>query len=176
MKKYVKISSGIIVSVLSLTDLIGIVLLAICVVLDLNMLLGIPPLDEAEGLGFFDSLLGPPVHLFLFVVLIISILVLIAECILKLLLYKNAVSREDYGRYQLLSILCLAELIVNAVLVWIDTSIAVNLDGIYSAQEAAMEKGLLIWFQVYVVTGVLTILDVIFVSICVKEEKAMYRR
>ena len=74
LKKYVKISSGIIVSVLSLTDLIGIVLLAICVVLDLNMLLGIPPLDEAEGLGFFESLLGPPVHLFLFVVLMLQFL------------------------------------------------------------------------------------------------------
>jgi hypothetical protein len=50
------------------------------------------------------------------------------------------------------------------------TNIAINLDGINSAEEAIIEKGLLIWFLVYILTGILTVLDAIFAGICVKKE------
>ena len=172
MKRYVKGSSLIIFLVLSIIDIIGIMLFAICFFIGLRMLMGITPLGEAEDLEVFESLFGPPLIFFFLFLFGISILIMIAEILLKLLFFIKAVKKESYEKYQALSVFSLAELIVNSVLIWIGMSIAVNLDGIYSAEEAIIEKGLLICFLVYVVMGVLTILDLIFSSVCVKEEKA----
>ena len=172
MKKYVKIISWIIFPVLSLIDIIGILLSAICIVLDVNMLRGGTPLDEAEGLGFFESLLGPPLSIFFLIIFGVFIVILIVECILKLTFFIRAVSKENYGEYLAVSVLGLAEMIVNSIMVFIGTSIAVNLDGIYSAEEAVIEKGLQVWFPVYVLLGFLTILNIAFADSCVKKEKA----
>ena len=172
MRYFVKINSRIIFPALSLIDIIGIILSAICFVLDLNSLSGVTPLDEAEDLGFFESLLGPPLLIFFLAMFGVFAIILIVECILKLRYFIKAVAQEDYGEYLALSIFGLAEMVVNSIMVFVGTSIAVNLDGVHSAERAVIEEGLLIWFLVYVVLGILTILNIAFAGFCVKEEKA----
>ena len=172
LRYYVKFSSWIICMTLLVIDAIGIILFAICALLDLNMLTGVTPLGEAEGLEFFDSLLGPPLGLFVLFVLGVFILILIAESVMKLFLIIEAVSKEAYGKYQTLSVFSLAEMVVNSILVFVGVCIAVNLEGIYSAEKAAIEEGVMIWLRVYAFLGILTISDMIFATILVDKEKA----
>ena len=172
MKWFVKVVSFIILIVLSVIDIIMIAFYAFGFMLSIDEYRGITPLSEAGDYEFFESLFGRPLTILFMVIFLVMILIVLAEFVAKLILYIKAVKEKSYKKYLTLSIVSLAEEIINtAMMLLFGINLVINLDAIHKREEDIIMQGATVWFFTYLFMAFWIILNFLSAHQCVKDEK-----
>ena len=172
MKWFVKVVSFIILISLSVIDIVMIASYVFGFVLSIDEYRGITPLSEAQGYEFFESVLGPPLAMLLLIIFLAMSLFILAEFVIKLILYIKAVKKKSYKMYLALSLVSLAEEIINtAMMLLFGVNLLINLGAIHDREIAVITRGATICFFTYLFMAFWIILNILSANQCLKDEK-----